>query len=246
MQTLLLAALVAVQAPAETTYRVELVRAAPGQLLELIELYETRMPYYDAAGERRPAIIRHSQGDHWDLMVIAPIGSIEEYFAPARIERRREASARMAGRGGMSSEEFARARQSLVAWREETFFEGPPFEDLAPRFRDAGLFHVEMFIALPGKLDALLEQRRMENAYLGMIGRDHNAIFRKRMGGAWDVMTIGLYRDLPHFAAGGSATADQEEIAAKAAGFRGAGYIGSYLRSLILRHNDTLAVPVRP
>ena len=38
---------------------------------------------------------------------------------------------------------------------------------------------------------------------------------------------------------------DVEDRAARAAGFDGASRIGSYLRSLILRHNDTLGTPVR-
>jgi len=38
---------------------------------------------------------------------------------------------------------------------------------------------------------------------------------------------------------------EDQEMAARAAGFEGADRIGSYLRSLILYHHDTLAVAIR-
>lgn len=226
-------------------YRVELVRAAPGRLLELIDLYRDRMSYYDAVREPRPAIIRHSQGDQWDLMLVYPVGDLETYFSSAQRARRAEASEARGARGDLTDQEFAARRQELVAWREETFFEGPGIDVSGPRFRDAGYFHVEMFVALPGKLEELLRERQMENDYLRMVGRDENLVLRKRMGGAWDAVTIGFYRDLTHYAESASIPAEQQEVAAKAAGFEGAAMIGAYLRSLIASHHDTLGVPVR-
>jgi hypothetical protein len=43
-------------------YRVELVRAAPGSLLEVIDLYRLQASVSVAAGEEPPLIMRHSQG----------------------------------------------------------------------------------------------------------------------------------------------------------------------------------------
>ena len=40
-------------------YKVTLIRAAPGHLLDVIEAYRGRVPVYDAAGEQRPVMIRH-------------------------------------------------------------------------------------------------------------------------------------------------------------------------------------------
>lgn len=68
-------------------YRTLLVRAAPGALLEVIDLYRDQMPTYEAAGER-PFIMRHSQGDQWDLLLLFPMGSFADYYSPSSIARR--------------------------------------------------------------------------------------------------------------------------------------------------------------
>ena len=59
-------------------------------------------------------------------------------------------------------------------------------------------------------------------------------------GGSWDVLSFGFYKDLKHFAGSRDVPPDQEEAAAKAAGFKGAKFVGSYVRTLILYHRDTL------
>ena len=67
--TLLLVAATAATAPpvdSAMIYRTVLMRAAPGRLLELIDLLTARLPVYDAAGEERPLMLRHSQGDQWE------------------------------------------------------------------------------------------------------------------------------------------------------------------------------------
>lgn len=80
----------------------------------------------------------------------------------------------------------------------------------------------------------------MENDYLGRIGRPLNMIFYKTMGGPWDCFTLGLYRDLQHFAASADVPDDVENEAAVAAGFESASMIGPYMRSLINWHQDTI------
>ena len=50
-----------------------MLRAAPGKLLSLIELYKNRMDFYEAAGDEKPVMMRHSQGDQWDLLLLFPI-----------------------------------------------------------------------------------------------------------------------------------------------------------------------------
>ena len=90
----------------------------------------------------------------------------------------------------------------------------------------------------------LVREREMENDYLVRLGRKPNHIFTRIAGSSTDAFTIGYYRDLKAYANPPEVTPDQEEEAAKAAGFRGAAFIGAYLRELILRHHDTLAVPI--
>ncbi|HSM79707.1 MAG TPA: hypothetical protein VLT57_18845, partial [Bryobacteraceae bacterium] len=64
-------------------------------------------------------------------------------------------------------------------------------------------------------------------------------------GAAWDIFTIGVFHDLKHFAASADVPAQDQEAAAKAAGFEAPSQIGPYLRRFIREHHDTLAVAVK-
>jgi hypothetical protein len=227
---------------ADDMYKIELLRAAPGQLLELIDLVGQRAAMHrEVAGDEVPFVIRHSQGDHWDLMLVHPVRSLPSYFGETRVSGRARADARDVG----AAETLAERLQSLVAWREETFFTGPPLAEVRSRFEEAGYYHVEMFVALPGKHGELYREREMENDYLRRIDRPDNVILDKAIGGSWDMMTIGFYRDIKHYAESADIPEELEDRAARAAGFEGSSRIGTYLRSLISRHNDTLGTPVR-
>jgi hypothetical protein len=217
-------------------YKVTLLRAAPGHLLDVMEAYRERIPFYDAAGEPRPSMIRHSQGDHWDLMVIEPVRSLPGYYAADRVARRVAAGESV----GMTPHEFDARLQEIVSWKEETFFSGVPLEEFRRRFDNHGYFHVEMFVALAGKGKELLHQREMENEYLRRIGRPQNLVFVKALGGPWDSFTLGFYRDLKHYAESADTPPELQQEAAIAAGFEGSDRIGTYLRELLARHNDTL------
>ncbi len=221
---------------ADTTYRALFLQAAPGRLTELIELYRDRIATLVAAGESPPVFMRHSQGDHWDLMLLFPISSLEYYFSDER-------QARL----GPTEPSFTERLRPLVAWQEELFVLGPPADSVSARDQTAGLYHVEIFRALPGRYHELVEQRQMENGYYHGTERDGNLVFTRLAGGPWDVFTVGFYRDLEHFAASPDLPDDVFEEAAQVAGFQSRGSIGTYLRQLISRHQDTLAskVPLR-
>ncbi len=238
MQPIMAAALVAlgaVQADTSYLYRAHFVRAAPGQLLELIDAYQDRMSVFDAAGEPAPFVMRHAQGDQWDLQVMYPMGSFNDYYSAERTSRREAA----ATESGTSEEGYQRLLSSLVSWQEDLYVLGPALETMTEIMNAGGYFHTEIFIALPGKKDELFHQREMENEYLASIGRPTNMIFTKVSGAAWDSFTLGIYRDLQHFAERPSLTPEEDNAAAVAAGFEGSDYIGVYMRSLILKHNDT-------
>ncbi len=55
--------LLAAPLQADYLYKTLLLRAAPGKLLNLIELYKNRMDFYEAAGDEKPFMMRHSQGN---------------------------------------------------------------------------------------------------------------------------------------------------------------------------------------
>ncbi len=225
----------------DTTYQAVFMRAAPGHLLHLIDAVKARMPVYEAAGEARPVLMRHSQGDQWDLLLLVPIGSMGEHFGDERSKRWPAA----AGRVKFDEAAYQRRLADWVSWQEELYVTGPPVAALEAAANQAGYFHLEVFQALAGKRDSLLTQRVMENDFLRRIGRAANFIFTKITGPAWDSFTIGFYRDLQHYAEPSKVSAEDEDRAARAAGFESRNHIGPYLRQFLSGHHDTLGSVVR-
>lgn len=217
------------------------MRAAPGHLLDLIDLMKSRQPVYQAAGEAEPLLLRHSQGDQWDLLILAPMANLADHFSRDRAARWQSA----ARRAGFDEAGFNRRIDEWVSWREELYVTGPAVADLYSAAAGAGYFHLEIFQALAGKRDSLMLQREMENDFLTRIGRPTNFIFRRVGGAAWDAFTLGLYRDLQHYAEPTSSTPEAEDAAAVAAGFRSRGHIGALLRQFLASHHDTLGSIVR-
>lgn len=220
-------------------YRVTMLRAAPGEFNSLVEALEESFALHTDAGDRAPFWMRHAQGDQWDFMLIHPMESFASHYAPEAVARRESV---WASERGMALHERI---ESLSAYHEDWFARSVPVEEMARRFTGMSFYHVEMFAGLPGARAELLEQRRMENRYYAHLGRQLNVLFTRAGGSNWDAMTIGFYENLQEFAAAGAEhSSEQQEEAARAAGFDGAGAIGPYLRTLLSYHHDTLAVPV--
>ena len=218
-------------------YRATLLQAAPGKLLEVLDLYRSGWPGTRDSGDEPPFAMRHSQGDRWDLLLLFPMASHEQFYARERILRREKAAS------GARAE--LERLSSDTAWQEDLFVFGPPLEEVRERWRAAGFYHVEMFQALPGKRAELSRERAMENAYSKALGLPEDLIFVKLSGAAWDLFSVGAFRDLRHYAEGSAVPEGKAEEAARAAGFEGAKAIGPYLRTLIALHHDTLAVAVK-
>lgn len=215
----LVSALTFAQQPAHL-YRASLVQAAPGKLVELIDLYKQ---------QAKPSLwMRHSQGDRWDLLILTPLAGYDAIDKVRQDER------------GWESR-----RKPLVAWEEDVFVYGPPAAELRKTFGDSAFFHVEMFRALAGQMSSLIKEREMENAYARAIKQPDNFIFVRDQGASWDMFTIGCFRDLKHYAQSADVPKEAAEAAAKSAGFDSAASIGPYLRRFIADHHDTLAVAIR-
>lgn len=219
-------------------YKVSTVRAAPGSLSGLLDWLAVLedSTYFADAGEMAPFVMRHSQGDQWDLMIITPMKSWTDYYSKANT-RRRDKSA--ASHSALISESDA-----MIAFDADHFAYGPPLPALKAAYDDNLFFHIEMFDAAPGKTAELIKQRQMENDYLKATGQTANMIFRRAAGSDVDVFTIGFHKSLEAFAAPADATDEEKEAAAIAAGFKDRSDISFYLRSLISGHHDTLAVKV--
>ena len=215
-------------------YKTKLIQAAPGKLLDLIEFQKSSLTEYGRAGDEQPFMMRHSQGDRWDLLLLIPMKSYADYYSSERVSKRNQIV-----------KESSNKLDALIAWQEDVFVYGPPLAEVQKAFASSAFFHVEMFDALAGKHSELYKEREMENAYLKALKRPENLIFVRDQGASWDLFTIGTFRDLKHYAESAGIPETDQEAAAKAAGFEAANRIGPYLRTLISLHHDTLAVSVK-
>lgn len=217
-------------------YRAELIQATPGKFVELVDLFKQKAAIDQQAGDEPALWMRHSQGDRWDLLRLVPMRSYETYYSAARVEPR-DRTIRTAG--------VANKIHDDIAWEEDIFVYGPPLEALRKAFAEGAFFHVEMFESLPDKRADLYHEREMENAYSSALGQPTNFIFVRDQGAAFDIFTIGVFRNLKHYAESADVTPEAQAAAAKTAGFASAADIGPYLRGLIRLHHDTLAVAVK-
>lgn len=211
-------------------YKVNLIRAKPGDLLELIDIIKGDMEMYERGHDEKTYLLRHSQGDHWDLMLIYAIPSIDIYFSnPASSIR-----------SNFLSKSYGDPYFDMVSYQEEAFVKGPSQDQFESVMDEFSYMHIEIFTALAGKQNELIEQRKMENAFYAELDHRPNMIFTRVFGPSWDSFTLGGYTDM-HDLAGPEIPFETEDAAAKKAGFEGVNFIGSYLRSLISSHHDTLA-----
>ena len=222
-------------------YRATFVRAAPGKLLALIDLFKNQMPVYDAAGDKRPFWWRHTQGDQWDLMMLYPMESYAEFYSNDRIAHRALAQTN----SSLSQLEFKKRFQECSSWHEDILVKGPPLKIVDNVFKDTSFYHCEIFIALQGKHAELFRQREMENAYLMNTGRTQNLIFTRDLGASWDLFTLGCYKDMQQWAKSSELSNEKRDAAAIQAGFEGSDLIGPYMRTLILMHRDTIGVAIK-
>jgi len=215
--------------PDGAAWRVQTVRAAPGELGALIEAYAVVHREGLPDGLVRPWMIRHAQGDHWDLMLLYPIESFAACLAALE-------------RAGQDRHWRARRApiETRIAFSDELLMHGPAHEVVAARFAGGDFAHIEVFHALAGRRQALVDQRRMENAYLRGTGQTPNLIFVAGFGGDADVMTLGLHASFAAFAAAPEMPDAERDKVARAVGFAGLDDIGLHLRGLLLRHHDTL------
>ncbi|HEU5236210.1 MAG TPA: hypothetical protein VFU37_03665, partial [Pyrinomonadaceae bacterium] len=88
-------------------YKAKLIQAAPGKLTELIELLKASPAGYKEAGDELPLLMRHSQGDRWDLLILIPMKSYADYYSPERAAKRMQAL-----------KEIQARIDELVTWQE--------------------------------------------------------------------------------------------------------------------------------
>jgi len=210
----LLLLLVSTYCSSENYYQITLLRAAPGNLAQLIN----QAKEYKTQKKGNISIMRHSQGDHWDLMLLEPF------------KKNTYTSIDFSSKADFQHEFIA---TSSVTWSE-----------IKPMSDASGIFHIEMFHAVHGKSQELIKQRNMENKYLTLTKRRANIIFETSFGSDVDSFTIGYYKDMIAFASMPNLPSEVFSKAATDAGFKSRDDIGLYLRELILSHHDTIATQV--
>lgn len=209
-------------------YLVSQLRAAPGQFPALLQLVQNSdLTFYNGSP---PLLMRHSQGNHWDLMVIQKFNS-----GCARHEACRT----------MMSGFTYEVRQLVDFELSFTAQSETNWETLQQMNVGTSLYHIEMFSAAAGKHGALLRQRRIENDYLARTGQVTNVIFTVDLGSDIDVFTVGFHESLKTFAESPDLSAETFEKAARDAGFKNRADISFHLRELIVSHHDTLATKVQ-
>jgi len=219
-------------------YKVTTIRIETGKLKDFLEWKDqlAATDYFARSGEPQPFLMRHSQGDQWDLMAIQPMESWTSYHRKSRASKRHNAKE--------AHKDLLIQGAAMIAFAEDNFATGPSLDDVKAAYDGNRFFHIEMFEAAPGKAATLFEQRRMENAYLSATGQVQNMIFARAGGSDVDVFTIGFHQSLEAFAKPSGATPEEAEAAAIAAGFKDRADISFFLRSLLSGHHDTLAVKV--
>lgn len=219
------AALLSIGAQADDVW-VTQYRAAPGSFPALLTLVTSTD--WEAFEDGAPIMMRHSQGNHWDLMLMGRHKPciVDSCAAPA-IAFDTEAKK-------LVDFELSFSARADRSWTE--------IKDMAA---GAGMFHIEMFNVAAGKHAALMRQRIIENDYLARTGQLTNVIFEVTMGSDIDIFTIGFHESLASYAAQGPESPEAAEAAAVAAGFKNRADISFLLRELIIGHHDTLAVPVQ-
>ena len=213
-------------------YRAEMVQAAPGKFTELVDLYARQATLATTTGDIPAFLMRHSQGDRWDLLLIYPMGSYAEYYSADRIIKRKKPE----------SENLLRQIQQDIAWREDLFLYGPALEAIKAAFANARFYHIEMLHALAGRQADLVKEREMESAYNQALGRPALFIFTRDSGAHYDVLSIDFYRDIKHYGESADIPPEKQQSAARSAGYASPEQIGPFLRSIIADHHDTLAV----
>lgn len=227
MKKLLIAAgLIALSTTATAEdYWVTQYRAAPGKFPALLDLVsETN---WDAFEQGRPIIMRHSQGNHWDLMLMGKhqdCASEQCWTAMSAFED--------------AANELVDFELSFLATSDTSW------TDMKAKDAVSGFYHIEMFNAGAGKHNALMRQRIIENDYIERIGQSPNEIFEVSFGSDFDIFTIGFYESLQAYSVPADVTHEEAEAAAKAAGFKNRADVSFHLRELIIGHHDTLAVKV--
>lgn len=214
---------------AQELYHVHFVKAAPGKLTDLIAGYQASPVPQNEPGP--PLILRHMQGDDWDLLVLTPLGKEETLTTTAPTQEEQRSMERLRG---------------LRTWHGDTFTAGPSWADVRTAlFGDAtratgtaggpsgAVYTVTTYRSLPGHRDQLAATLQKVAA----LYPDRRTILQHIEGAPWEFVMISRYDSW------GALGEDQAPPAEKlrSQGFASNEAIGLALREHTAEHRDTIA-----
>ncbi len=219
---------------AQEIYQAHFVKAAPGKLPELIDAYVNAPA--DPGASAPPLILRHVEGDDWDLLVLTPLGKEDKFTAAA------PSAAEM---------QFIQRTRPLRAMHNDTITVGPawPVTRTALNAQKSGVevagtsggassnpvYVVTTLRALPGHRDQLEQVLRRMSA----LNPGRNIMLQHLEGSAWDFLTVTRYDSWAAFA-DEEATPDTQRLRDQS--FRSPNGPSLELREHLAEHHDTLAV----
>ena len=164
-------------APAFELYHIHISKAAPGKLPQLIEAYKSAPAPAADEPQVTPIILRHRDGDEWDLVTITPLGKQVTLSATAPPQATLDYYQRLA---------------PLSDWHNDTFVLGPSWAVVQKALvvaKGEPVYVVTDYRALPGhrpQLRAVLDRNAQDTP-----GR--NVLFAHVEGAAWNFLDITRY-----------------------------------------------------
>jgi len=241
--------------PAQELYHFHFTKAAPGKLNELIDAYK-QAPV--AAGEPGPPLIlRHLQGDDWDLLVLTPLGK-EETLRPSASAEEQASIQRMRGLRAQHGDTFtsgpawADVRTALLGGSAAavmaasstgttggaaTGTAGAGAASLGANVPEGTVFTVTTYRSLPGHRDQLADTLRRVAA----LFPDRRTIFQHVEGAPWEFVLLQRFDSWS--ALGEEDVAPPDRL--RAQGFANTEAISLELRQHAAEHRDTIARLVR-
>ena len=198
----------------EELYHVRFVKAAPGQLAALWAA-ELKAPP-DPDNPEPPLILRHAQGDDWQLLVISPIGKDETIRAD---------------QPSPALQEYFTKIRGLSARHDDTIAQGPAWAEAKKSLLGEGgagaVYLIGTFEAVPGHRDQLLTALKSPGPAAG--AGPAPIILTHREGASWTFLTIERYP---------SWTALGEMMQKQVSGGSGPSPVSEHIAG----HHDTIAV----
>lgn len=165
------------QAPASELYHVHISKAAPGKLTELIDAYKKGPAPAADEPQVTPIMLRHRDGDEWDLITITPLGKQTTLTANAAPQ---------------ALQDYYQRVGSLTDWHNDTFVVGPSWAMVQKALvvaKGEPVYVVTDYRALPGhrpQLRQVLDRNAQDTP-----GR--NVLFAHVEGAAWNFLNITRY-----------------------------------------------------